>query len=78
MRTTVALNDRLLHCAKKRAAEEGTTLSRLIEEALRSHLTARRARQAVRLHLLTRPGRIRPGVILADRDAPYERMEGRG
>jgi hypothetical protein len=44
MRTTVALNDRLLHCAKKRAAEEGTTLSRLIEEALRSHLTARRAR----------------------------------
>jgi hypothetical protein len=79
MRTTLALDDRLLRAAKKRAAEQGTTLTHVIEEALRHHLTAAvRPAKPFRLRLLTKRGRLVPGVNLADRDALYERMEGRG
>ena len=79
MRTTLALDDRLLRAAKKQAAEEGTTLTRVIEEALRQHLAARKQpRKPFRLRLLTKRGRLVPGVNLADRDALYDRMEGRG
>lgn len=35
MRTTITLDDRLLAHLKKRAAESGTTVSRLIEQAVR-------------------------------------------
>jgi hypothetical protein len=35
MRTTITLNDRLLAQLKKRAAESGTSVSRLIERAIR-------------------------------------------
>ena len=34
MRTTIRLNEELLQRAKKRAAEEGRTLTSLVEEAL--------------------------------------------
>jgi hypothetical protein len=79
MRTTLALDDRLLRSAKKRAAEEGITLTRVIEDALRRHLAApERPRKPFRLRLLTKRGRALPGVNVADRDALYERMEGRG
>jgi hypothetical protein len=78
MRTTLALDDRLVRAAKKRAVEEGTTLTRVIEDALRRHLTAREPTKPFRLRLLTKRGRLVPGVNLADRDALYERMEGRG
>jgi hypothetical protein len=79
MRTTLDLDDRLLRAAKKRAVEEGTTLTRVIEEALRHHVAIRaQPRTRFRLRLLTKRGRLVPGVNLADRDALYERMEGRG
>ena len=35
MRTTITLNDRLLAQLKKRASESGTSVSRLIEQAVR-------------------------------------------
>ena len=35
MRTTITLDDRLLAQLKKRAAESGTSVSRLIEQAIR-------------------------------------------
>jgi hypothetical protein len=35
MRTTISLDDRLLAQLKKRAAESGTSVSRLIEQAIR-------------------------------------------
>ena len=35
MRTTITLDDRLLTQLKKRAAESGTSVSRLIEQAVR-------------------------------------------
>jgi hypothetical protein len=79
MRTTLNLDDALIRRARRRAADEGTTLTAVIEEALRQHLAPPRpAGKAFRLRLLTKKGRPVPGVNLADRDALYERMEGRG
>jgi hypothetical protein len=78
MRTTLDFDDRLLREAKKRAAGEGLTLTRLIENALRAYLRPKRGGEArFRLHPLTRKGRSLPGVNLDDRDALYELMEGR-
>jgi hypothetical protein len=41
MRTTVAIDDHLLARAKDRARERGTTLGKVIEDALRSELNRR-------------------------------------
>lgn len=79
MRTTLDLDDYVLRKARELAAREGTTLTRIVEEALRDRLAhSRRLRRPFRLTLLTKKGRPVAGVDLADRDALYERMEGRG
>ena len=79
MRTTLDLEDALVRKAKGRATETGTTLTAVIEEALRQYLApAPPAGKPFRLKLLTKKGRPVPGVNLADRDSLYERMEGRG
>lgn len=49
MRTTVRLNDDLLAAAKQRAAANHTTLTSLIEDALRQTLALRPERRAERL-----------------------------
>lgn len=78
MRTTLDLDDALLREAKKRAAHEGATLTRIIEESLRHYLAPpRRTTKGFRLRLLIKKGRLVPGVNFADRDALYERMDGR-
>jgi hypothetical protein len=78
MRTTLDVDDRLLRSARKRAADEGTTLTAVVERALAEHLAPRPVRrERFRLRLLTKKGRPIRGVDLADRDALYERMEGR-
>jgi hypothetical protein len=62
--------------AKKRAAEEGGALTRLIERALRAYLYAPPARSTrYRLKLVTSLGRPVAGVDLDDRDALYDRMD---
>ena len=79
MRTTLDIDDGVLRQAKKLAAEEGKTLTLIIEEALRERLSPKtRVRKKFKLRLLTKNGRIIPGTNLADRDLLYERMEGRG
>jgi hypothetical protein len=79
MRTTLDLDDALLRHAKKLAAEEGKTLTRVVEEALRERVAPqKRHGKRFKLKLLTKKGRLVPGTNLADRDALYERMEGRG
>src|SRR5215510_8531757 len=79
MRTTLDLDDDLARKAKGRATQDGTTLTAVIEEALRRYLApAPRTGKPFRLKLLTKRGRPVPGVNVADRDALYERMEGRG
>lgn len=68
MRTTVDIPDTLLVDAKKLAAERRVPLTRLVEESLRSYLSAERLRskEAVPpLPVLSEP-RIAPGVDLDD------------
>lgn len=78
MRTTVDLDAALLTAARRRAAERGTTLTAVIEEALAAALAARPAKEP-RFRLRWKPhrGRVRAGVNLADRDALFDAMEGR-
>lgn len=78
MRTTLDLEDGLLRRARRKAAEDGRTLTGLIEDALRA-LLGRPAhpRRRFRLRLPTRRGTRPPDVDIADRDALYERLEGR-
>ena len=77
MKTTLNFDDRLLRAAKIRAAEEGETLTRLIERALRDYLQAGPGDPVrhFRAELLTKRGRPVAGVNLDDRDALYERMD---
>ncbi len=79
MRTTLDLDSALLRAAKQRAVNESKTLTAVITEALRRYLAPpARSAKPFRLRLLIKKGRVIPGVNLADRDALYERMEGRG
>ena len=77
MRITVDLSDELLKRAKKRAADEETTLREVIEAALRLYLGKRVRRPGYRLRWRTERGRLLPGVRLDDRDCLCELMDGR-
>lgn len=78
MKTTLDFDDRLIRAARARAAEEGETVTRLVERALRDYLQAPSARgRPFRADLVTKRGRPVPGVNLDDRDMLYERMDGR-
>ncbi len=78
MRTTLDLEDELVRAAKLKAVETDSTLTRVIEDALRQSL-ARDAEpeEPFKLRWGTVKGRLLPGVDLTDRDSLYERMEGR-
>ena len=80
MKTPFNFDDRLIRAAQARASEEGETLTRLIERALRDYLQAGagKSEQPFRVHLLTKRGRPVAGVNLDDRDALYERMDASG
>lgn len=77
MRTTVDINDRLLVAAKRRAADDGITLRRVLEQALRAYLRGERPSETYRLAWHTERGRLQPGVSLDDRDALFDLMDGR-
>ncbi|HYL34326.1 MAG TPA: hypothetical protein VEV17_00280 [Bryobacteraceae bacterium] len=65
MRTTIDLPEPLIHNAKRQASERGVTLSALVEDALRSHLAARRKRPDAPFRLYTVGGRlVRPDLDL--------------
>ena len=66
MRTTIDISDELLRLAKRRAADEGTTLKAVFEDALRGHLVRGPSRPGYRLEWRTETGRIQPGVDLVD------------
>lgn len=53
MRTTVTLNDRLLERLKKRAAESGTSVSRVVERAVRLLLQSPTPQQPEHFDLVT-------------------------
>jgi hypothetical protein len=76
MKTTLSLDDRLLTRAKALAAAEGTTLSSLVEDALRARLALRAvARGAFRLQAPTVRGSAPPLVDVADRHALFDVLD---
>ena len=78
MRTTLDFEDDLIRRAKARAANEGVSLTRLVEDALRRYLApAPKTGKPFELKLVISRGGFLPGVDINDRDALYERMEGR-
>lgn len=77
MKTTLNFDDRLIRVAKQRAAEENMTLTHLIESALRNYLQpAPVPDRTFRAKLLTKGGRLLPGIDLDDRVSLYELMDG--
>lgn len=77
MRTTVRLDDDLLREAKVRAAEQGISLTQLIDESLRERLSGRAARVGVkpfRLHTYGKQG-LRRGLNLDDNRAVRDLMD---
>jgi len=77
MRTTLEISDELLRRAKRRAADEATTLRQVVEDALRRYLGGGPTRRGYEFRWRTERGRILPGVRLDDRDALFDLMEGR-
>lgn len=77
MRTTVYLPDDLLAEVKKLAADSRTTITAIIEDALRERLARRRPRRSVRRVSLTTygTGGPQPGVDLDDTAALLDLME---
>jgi hypothetical protein len=77
MRTTVRLDDDLLREAKIRAAEQGISLTQLIDESLRERLSARsrpKKGEPFRLRSYGKGG-VRPGVNLDDNRAVRDLMD---
>jgi len=78
MRTTLDLDQGLLREAKRRAIDQGATLTNVLERALRHYLGGARPRQKrYRFRPVMLNGRPLRGLNIADREAVYERMEGR-
>lgn len=70
------INDELLRAAKRRAAERGTSLKAVFEEALRTLLGSEKPATPYKLRWRTERGRILPGVNLADRKSLMDLMDG--
>ena len=81
MRTTVTLDDQLYARAKVRAAESGTTVGSVLEEALRQYLAQADRPDPLQLPPLPvfESGGVRPGIDLDDMSSVHEVLdEGRG
>ena len=79
MRTTIRLSDDLLRKAKKKAAEQGRTLTSLVEEGLKTVLaeSKTRRRTRVRLPISKSTGGTLPGVDLNRSSDLEDRLENR-
>lgn len=76
MKVILNFDDRLIRAAKARAAEDGESLTKLIEHALRDYLaTPCTSAKSYQAELLIMHGRPLEGIDLDDRDKLYERME---
>lgn len=77
MRTTVSIDDDLLHAAKRVALAERRSLSSVVEEAMRALLARREAAPAAEPFVLDTfdGGRYRPGVDIADNARVLDLMD---
>ena len=77
MRTTIRIDDDLLAAAKRRAVESGTTLTQVIEDAIREALARRPVQGSERVRLTTfGEGGLQPGVDLDDSAGLRSVMDG--
>lgn len=72
MKTTVELPDELLVAAKKRAAEDRTTLRALIVRGLRNVLEEQPEPESPRIEWVIAEGGLPPGLDLSSRESLYE------
>ena len=76
MKTTLNLNDEILRRAKTSAAQERISLTRFVEDALRTKLMDdRRKDPAFKLELKTVRGDALPKVDISDREALYDVLD---
>lgn len=76
MRTTIRLDDELLTRAKRAALERGTTLTAVIEDALRRALAPERPATRDDVHLPSSRGDgLQPGVDLDDTASLLDLMD---
>jgi len=77
MRTTIHIPDDLLADVKKLSAESHTTVTALVEDALRERLSRRRQKSGSKPLRLTTYGKggLQPGVDLDDSAALLDLME---
>ena len=75
MKITLNLYDEILRRAKARAADEGISLTRFVEDALRSKLMDDERKEPFKLDLVTVHGHAPPNVDISDRDALYEVLD---
>ena len=75
MKTTLNLNDHILRRAKRRAARDGITLTRFVEDALRASLMNPECDHAFKLELKVVRGHAPPNVDISDRNALYDVLD---
>jgi hypothetical protein len=78
MKTTLNIDDELMRLAKRSAVARGVTVTQVVEEALAAALLRRGQSEAFKLSWRPVHGHRTPTVDLADRDALFDLMEGRG
>ncbi len=79
MRTTLDIPDEVLANAKRKAIEDKTTLTEVVERALRVYVSPGRARKrSVMKNWVVVKGRRLPHVDISDRDRLFEAMERAG
>jgi hypothetical protein len=76
MRTTLNLDARVVEAAKEYAARHDTTLTALIDAALRHYITSE-PEPSFDFELRVHSSAVRPGVDLEDRDALYDLLDER-
>ena len=77
MRTIISLDDELHRRAKSYAAQHGTTLTALVEEALRARLAERSGKRRPPVLLPTFKGEgLQAGLSLDEMGTIYDRMDG--
>jgi hypothetical protein len=74
VKTTLNLDEHVIREAKKRAAETGTTLTHVVEEALRDALGPHEPPEHDEVRWVVVDGGP-PRIDIADRNALYERLE---
>ncbi|HEY1970349.1 MAG TPA: ribbon-helix-helix protein, CopG family [Pseudonocardia sp.] len=75
MRTTITIDEHLLEQVRRRAAERGETVSKVIEDSVRESLLRHRDETRPRFRITTFDSGCQPGVDLDNNAALLDLME---